>query len=75
VVDLLYRHLQETMPIIASGGVMTAEDGVEKMQAGAKLVQLYSGFIYKGPVLVPDCVDAIAQWRKTQEGAVASLRP
>ena len=54
---------------------MTAEDGVEKMQAGAKLVQLYSGFIYKGPVLVPDCVDAIAQWRKTQEGAVASLRP
>ena len=75
VVDLLYRHLQETMPIIASGGVMTAEDGVEKMQAGAKLVQLYSGFIYKGPVLVPDCVDAIAEWRKTQDGPVASLRP
>lgn len=75
VVDLLYRHLQETMPIIASGGVMTAQDGVEKMQAGAKLVQLYSGFIYKGPVLVPDCSDAIAEWRKTQTGPVASLRP
>ena len=75
VVDLLYRHLQETMPIIASGGVMTGEDAVEKMQAGAKLVQLFTGFIYNGPVLVPDCVDAVAKWRKTQTGAVASLRP
>jgi dihydroorotate dehydrogenase len=75
VVDLLYRHLQETMPIIASGGVMTGEDAVEKMQAGAKLVQLYTGFIFKGPVLVPDCVDAVAAWRKTQTGPVASLRP
>lgn len=75
VVDLLYRHLKETMPIIASGGVMTGEDAVEKMQAGAKLVQLFTGFIYNGPVLVPDCVDAVAKWRKTQTGPVASLRP
>ena len=75
VVDLLYRHLQETMPIIASGGVMTGADAVEKMQAGAKLVQLFTGFIYYGPVLVPDCVDAVAQWRKTQMGSVKSLRP
>ncbi len=75
VVDLLYRHLQETMPIIASGGVMTGDDAVEKMQAGAKLVQLFTGFIYTGPVLVPDCVDAVAKWRKTQTGPVASLRP
>ena len=75
VVDLLYRHLQETMPIIASGGVMTGADAVEKMQAGAKLVQLFTGFIYYGPVLVPDCVDAVAQWRKTQTGSVNSLRP
>ncbi len=75
VVDLLYRPLQETMPIIASGGVMTGADAVEKMQAGAKLVQLFTGFIYYGPVLVPDCVDAVAQWRKTQTGSVKSLRP
>lgn len=75
VVDLLYRHLQETMPIIASGGVMTGADAVEKMHAGAKLVQLFTGFIYYGPVLVPDCVDAVAQWRKTQTGSVKSLRP
>ena len=75
VVDLLYRHLQETMPIIASGGVMTGDDAVAKMQAGAKLVQLFTGFIYNGPVLVPDCVDAVAKWRKTQTGPVASMRP
>ena len=75
VVDLLYRHLQETLPIIASGGVMTGDDAVEKMQAGAKLVQLFTGFIYNGPVLVADCVDAVAKWRKTQTGPLASLRP
>lgn len=75
VVDLLYKHLQETLPIIASGGVMSAEDALAKVQAGAKLVQLFTGFIYNGPVLVADCVDAIAKWRKTQTGAMASLRP
>ena len=75
VVDLLYRHLQDELPIIASGGVMTGEDAVEKMQAGAKLVQLFTGFIYKGPILVPDCVDAVAKWRETQTGPLASMRP
>lgn len=75
VVDLLYQHLKKTLPIIASGGVMSAEDAVEKMKAGAKLVQLFTGFIYYGPVLIPDCVDAVAKWRKTQTGAVASQRP
>lgn len=75
VVVLLYKHLQETLPIIASGGVMSAEDAVAKMQAGAKLVQLFTGFIYNGPILIADCVDEVAKWRKTQTGARASLRP
>ena len=47
VVRVLSDHLKGTLPIIASGGVMTPEDAVAKMEAGASLVQLYTGFIYK----------------------------
>lgn len=44
-------------------GIMSAQDAVEKMEAGASIVQLYTGFIYKGPELIADCSEAIAQWR------------
>ena len=52
--------------MIASGGVMSGDDAVVKMQAGASLVQLYSGFVYRGPELVTECVEAVARWRKQQ---------
>jgi dihydroorotate dehydrogenase len=39
-------------PVIAVGGIMTADDAMEKFRAGAKLVQLYTGFVYEGPSLV-----------------------
>lgn len=42
----------EEVPIIASGGVMSAEDFQEKLSSGANLVQIYTGFIYEGPELV-----------------------
>ena len=45
---------------------MTGSDAVEKMEAGAKLVQLFTGFIYNGPKLVADSVEAIAAWRRKQ---------
>jgi len=61
---LVAEHLKGALPVIASGGVMSAEDAIAKMQAGASLVQLYSGFIYKGPLLVAECVEAIQKWRK-----------
>jgi len=59
VVDLLARHLKGTLPIIGVGGIMNGADAVEKMQAGASLVQVYTGFIYSGPDVVADCVEAI----------------
>jgi len=40
------------LPIIASGGIMSAEDGAEKLAAGACLVQIYTGFVYRGPQLI-----------------------
>jgi dihydroorotate dehydrogenase len=48
----LAGFLEGHIPIIASGGVMTAQDALEKIQAGASLVQIYTGFIYHGPALV-----------------------
>ncbi|MBA2548627.1 MAG: quinone-dependent dihydroorotate dehydrogenase [Burkholderiaceae bacterium] len=61
VVHLLSRHLQGAVPIIGVGGIMHGTDAVEKMQAGASLVQLYTGLVYAGPGLVADCVNAIRQ--------------
>lgn len=43
---------------------MTPEHAVAKMEAGASLVQLYTGFIYYGPELIQTASDAIADWRK-----------
>lgn len=59
VIRELSRHLQGKIPIIGVGGIMKGEDAAEKIAAGAALVQLYSGFIYAGPTLIRDCVDAI----------------
>ncbi len=52
VVALLHKTLQGRIPIIAAGGIMSAEDAQEKIQAGASLVQIYSGLIYQGPELI-----------------------
>jgi dihydroorotate dehydrogenase len=59
VIDILARHLKGTLPIIGVGGIMKGEDAAEKIQAGASLVQVYTGFIYSGPDIVADCVTAI----------------
>ncbi|OIN90720.1 MAG: dihydroorotate dehydrogenase (quinone) [Comamonadaceae bacterium CG1_02_60_18] len=52
VVRLLRTALGEDFPIIGVGGIMSAEDAVSKIQAGADLVQIYTGLIYSGPTLV-----------------------
>ncbi|MBB3191549.1 quinone-dependent dihydroorotate dehydrogenase [Halomonas cerina] len=58
VVRELRRHLP-TLPIIGVGGIDSAETAVAKVEAGADLVQLYSGFIYRGPALVGECARAL----------------
>lgn len=57
----LAQVLNGSMPIIGVGGITEGFDAAEKIEAGASLVQLYSGFIYKGPQLVIDSVKAIAE--------------
>ena len=59
VVATLASELQNKIPIIAAGGIMSVEDAQEKMQAGASLIQVYSGLIYKGPQLVTDIINTL----------------
>ena len=56
VIRELARHLKNEVPIIGVGGILSGEDAQEKIVAGASLVQLYSGLIYRGPSLVRECV-------------------
>ncbi|MDB1123907.1 quinone-dependent dihydroorotate dehydrogenase [Vibrio algarum] len=59
VVRSLHAELGDKLPIIGVGGIDSFVSAKEKMMAGAKLVQVYSGFIYKGPGLVRDIVKNI----------------
>lgn len=52
VVRQLHSLLGEEVPIIAAGGIMSGADALAKINAGAKLVQLYTGLIYRGPQLI-----------------------
>lgn len=52
VIQQLSKRLQGALPIIGVGGILSGTDAVEKIAAGASLVQVYSGLIYKGPKLV-----------------------
>jgi dihydroorotate dehydrogenase len=61
VARLLAQHLQGRIPIIGVGGIMSGEDAVAKLDAGASLVQLYTGLVYAGPGLIYDCVSSIGQ--------------
>jgi dihydroorotate dehydrogenase len=54
VVACLASELNGEIPIIAAGGILTAEDAQEKLKAGASLIQVYSGLIYRGPQLIED---------------------
>lgn len=57
IVQQLYACIGDKLPIIAAGGIMNASDAQTKLDAGAKLVQIYSGLIYKGPELVKEITD------------------
>ncbi|MBU3697417.1 quinone-dependent dihydroorotate dehydrogenase [Dechloromonas sp.] len=56
----LAAALAGELPIIGAGGIMGGEDAAEKVRAGASLVQFYSGFIYRGPELVSEVADTLA---------------
>ncbi len=59
VIRALHQHLQGALPIIGVGGILSGADATEKINAGAALVQIYSGLIYRGPALIGECCSAI----------------
>lgn len=59
VIAQLRQTLGKGFPIIGVGGIITAADAVSKIQAGADVVQLYSGLVYTGPTLVPQAARAL----------------
>ena len=61
VIKALKARLGNQLPIIGVGGIMSGADAREKIMAGASLVQLYSGLIYRGPDLVKECATALRQ--------------
>jgi len=65
VVRQLRAVLGHAVPIIAVGGILSGADAVAKRQAGATLVQLYSGFIYRGPTLINEAVAALGALEKS----------
>ncbi len=61
IIQAFAAELGGRIPIIGVGGIMCGQDAVDKIKAGASLVQLYSGFIYNGPPLIVDCVRAMRE--------------
>ncbi|WP_394970643.1 quinone-dependent dihydroorotate dehydrogenase [uncultured Croceitalea sp.] len=61
VIRFLAEKSNKTFPIIGVGGIHTAEDALEKLEAGADLVQLYTGFVYEGPGLIKQINKAILE--------------
>ncbi len=63
VLEALLSHLDGKIPVIAAGGIMSPVDALRKIELGAELVQVYTGFIYQGPDLVRRCGLAIDNMR------------
>jgi dihydroorotate dehydrogenase len=66
-VELLSQWTGKKVPIIAAGGIFTAADARQKLEAGASLVQLYTGFIYEGPGICRKICKSFVLWKKKQD--------
>ena len=64
VIRFLSQKSNKAFPIVGVGGIHSAQDALEKLEAGASLIQLYTGFIYEGPQLVKDINTAILKNHK-----------
>jgi len=62
VIRYLSEKSNKAFPIIGVGGIHSAEDAIEKLNAGASLIQIYTGYIYEGPKLVSEINKALIQY-------------
>jgi len=63
VIRALKAELGNALPIIGVGGIFSGKDALKKINAGASLVQVYTGLIYRGPALIRECAAALHQSR------------
>lgn len=66
IVRYIHEKTQGKIPVIASGGIFNAEDAMEKFDAGASLVQVWTGFIYEGPMIVKNICSGLVSSFKDQ---------
>ena len=66
IIKFLHEKSNGSIPIIGVGGIMCANDAIDKIKAGASLIQLYSGFVYSGPSIVKQINTAILKYRSNQ---------
>ena len=59
VLRMLRTRLPESIPLVGVGGILHGADAATKQAAGATLMQVYTGLIYRGPALIGECVDAL----------------
>ncbi|HWG11278.1 MAG TPA: quinone-dependent dihydroorotate dehydrogenase [Rhodanobacteraceae bacterium] len=62
------QRLDGKIPLIGVGGILSGSDAAEKLDAGAVLVQLYTGLVYRGPWLLTECVEEIRRQRGHEDG-------
>jgi dihydroorotate dehydrogenase len=64
VIRYLVQKSEGKIPVIGVGGIMNGNDALEKIKAGASLVQVYTGFVYRGPDLIREAVEIIRNHKK-----------
>ncbi len=69
VLRKLRKGLPESIPLIGVGGIDSGADALTKISAGATLVQLYSGLVYRGPELIGECIESIRRRKEFRAGA------
>jgi len=57
-------RLDDSIPLIGVGGILSGADAAGKIVAGARMVQFYTGMIYRGPELIGECVSSIRRLRE-----------
>ena len=66
MIKKFYKQLNGKIPIIGVGGINSGRSAYEKIIAGASLLQLYTGFVYKGPLVVKDIKKELIQILKSE---------
>ncbi len=60
IVNYIHKKTNGAIPVIASGGIFTGDDAIEKLQSGASLLQVWTGFVYEGPSIIKNICKAIS---------------